>query len=106
MAAFGVSQGIFIVLLIFSFILWVLFRSVLGDEGMAFWLFWVVKRLAVPCLLAFFILATVEDERDIKRFAYALVGFCVFTAVFGLLQYFTPLEFFWHARTVLGVPPP
>ncbi len=98
------KQVIPVIIIVLSFILWIFFRNFLGDEGLAFWLFWAIKRLIIPGFLAFLVVFLIRTEKDILTFIYTIFAFLVITSIFGLLQYFTKSDIFWLAREMLGVP--
>jgi O-antigen ligase len=102
---FNISKRIIaVILFVLVLILWILFRSLFDDNGLSFWLFWVVKRVLAPSLLALLVVFLVRTEKDIYSLIYVLLGSILITATVGLFQYFSGSDIFWTLRESLGVP--
>lgn len=97
-------EVLLLVLVILLFAIWVLIRGLITHESISFWVFWVVKRLLAPGLLALFTVFFIRTEKEVITFIKILCGFAAVTALWGVLQYFSNNHFFWEVRELLGVP--
>lgn len=104
---FTMPSGVLMILLtLFALMAWIFVRVALTGDDFTYWVEWVAKRLFIPGLLVPLAVFTLRDERAVMQAVRVILGFGVVTAVFGIVQYFVPDGFFWHAREVLGVPAP
>ncbi len=100
------SSPFALIIILFGLMAWLFLRAMLVGDSFDYWAEWVMKRLFIPGLLLPLALIALRDERSVMGAVRTLLGFGIVTAVFGIMQYFTPDGFFWTAREALSIPGP